>query len=794
MNEKTFRVLEFHKIIDLLSEQAGSSVAKKQLESLVPMTDLQEITEAQEETSQAVSVILAKGALPLGAFYDIEDSLHLAQKGGSLTMKQLLEIGYNLRVAARVVSFLKSDLPPIPVIRSYSDLISLQNHLEETISRAIISEDEMSDQASGELKDIRRSMVRQNEALRAKMNQILNSSENKTYLQDALVTMRGGRYVIPVKQEHRNRFPGIVHDQSATGATLFIEPQAIVNLNNELRELEVAERAEIERILAELSAEVAVYYYPLINNQGLFIKLDVIFAKGKLSVMMNGMEPIMAEEGAVNIRQARHPLIPKDKVVPVNISLGSGYHSLIITGPNTGGKTVTLKTMGLLAMMAQSGLHIPVGDRTALRIFKKIYADIGDEQSIEQSLSTFSSHMNNIVEIVGSSGQDSLVLLDELGAGTDPTEGAALAIAILEALAKKGAKIMATTHYTELKKYALSSPGVENAAMEFNVETLSPTYRLITGTAGKSNAFEIAGKLGLPKTIIDQARGMIDVGSLAFEEVLGSLEEDRRLAEQEREEAIALKLAMKKQKEDLDKREEKLLGQRERILQEAREEAKDLIDEALSVSKEVQKELRELSTVESLGERNKRFDEGRKRLKDAAGKYREKLEMDAEENSNPLSMDNIEIGLPVKILSLGQKGQILTLPGESGDLLVQVGSLKVNVNIKDLMGVQESLDEKLKRASGKASYGNLYRQKSQSVSISINVQGRNLDDAIMEVDKYLDDAFMAGLDQVTIIHGRGEGILRKGLQDVMSHHKHVKSLRKGTFHEGGDGITVVKLK
>ncbi len=792
MNEKAFRVLEYDKIIDMLKAQACSSMAKKMAGELLPSVSVREIREMQAETTEATTAIIRKGALPLGAFYDIEDSLYLAKKGGVLTMKQLLEVLYNLQVARGVVNFLKTDLPRLPIIMSMGEVLSIQKRLEENIDRCILSEDEMSDNASSELKSIRRAIVRQNEALRARMNQMLNSAENKTYLQDAIVTMRDGRYVIPVKQEHRARFPGIVHDQSSSGATLFIEPQAIVNLNNELRELEVAEKAEIERILAELSGNVGEHCQELLNNQKLLIKLDFIFAKGKLSVKQDAAEPTFSENGMMRIKKGRHPLIDTKKVVPISVELGGDYDTLIITGPNTGGKTVTLKTVGLLAMMAQAGLHIPASSGTEMGVFKKIYADIGDEQSIEQSLSTFSSHMRNIVEIVENADEETLVLLDELGAGTDPTEGAALAISILEELASRGTSSLATTHYTELKKYALSTPGVENASMEFNVDTLSPTYKLLVGVPGKSNAFEIAKKLGLEGNIIEKARTLLDKGDIEFEEVISAIESDRRAAEAERDEAVSLGVEIKKQKEEIEKRQAKLEAQREKILADARAEAKAMVDEAGRVAKEVQEELKELAKLESLGERNKRLDKNKRRLKDAAGRYKEVMHI--EENKNPAKAEQLKVGSRVKVVSLGQNGHVLTLPDDKGDLFVQLALAKVNVNIKDLTIIIDGTEKKKKPRQKSSSYGNLYKQKAQNVSVSINVQGQNLDEATAEVDKYLDDAYIAGLEQVTVIHGRGEGILRQGLQKMFKSHKHVKSFRKGSFGEGGDGVTVVTLK
>lgn len=792
MKTKSINVLEYNKIIAKLEEQAGSEMAKKIISELTPSHEVPAIRDMLAETTEAVKLIVHKGPLPLGGFYDIEDSLHLARKGGSLTMKQLLQVLYNLALARRVTTFLKSDLPPLPIIESIAEVIAVHKRLEDEIDRCILSEDEMADNASPDLKNIRRSILRQNDALKARINQILNSSDNKTLLQDSIVTMRDGRYVIPVKAEHRARFPGIIHDQSATGATVFIEPQVIVNLNNELRQLELQEKAEIDRILAELSGAVSEHYHDLLNNQKLLIQLDVIMAKGKLSALQHGEEPSVSQGGELIFKEARHPLIDSKKVVPINVSIGDGYNTLVITGPNTGGKTVTLKTVGLLSMMAQTGLHIPAASGSKIPVFQEIFADIGDEQSIEQSLSTFSSHMTNIVDIVTNAGEDCLVLVDELGAGTDPTEGAALAISILESLYEKGAKTIATTHYTELKKYAISTDGVENASMEFNVETLSPTYRLAIGVPGKSNAFEISQKLGLPEAIIEKSRRLLDGGDIQFEEVISALEADRKAAEEERDEAVMLNIAMKKQKEELDKQTRRLEEQKTKILNQAKAEARRMIEEAKAVSKEVQEELRELTKIESLGQRNKKFDENRKRIKDAAGKYREKVIREV--NDNPVAPEDLKLGDRVKVLSLDQKGEIVSLPDDKGELMVQVGILKAKVNLDDIMLIEGGALDINRPKKVKKNYGSMYKAKVQNVSISIDVRGKNLDDAAMDVDKYLDDATMAGLKEVTIIHGRGEGVLMKGLQDMMRGHRHVKRFRKGKFDEGGDGVTVVSLK
>lgn len=789
MKAKTLKTLEYNKILDLLVQQASSSMAKEELRCLRPMSSVAEIKDALAETTQAQTVILKKGSAPLGQIYDISAAMTFARKGGVLTMGQLLQILYNLKIAANVTTFLKSDLPPLPAIDAIREVIVTCPRLAENIDRCIISEDEMADNASPALKDIRRSITRQNDAIRNRLNSIINSSDNRTYLQDAIVTVRDGRYVIPVKAEHRGRFQGIIHDQSATGATLFIEPQVIVNMNNELREMELKEKAEVERILAELSSAAAEHFHDITNNQKLLTALDIIFAKGKLSMVMGGEEPEVSEKGALVLKDARHPLIDKKKVVPINIKLGDDYETLVVTGPNTGGKTVTLKTTGLLVLMAQSGLHIPAAGTSTLPVFDHVLADIGDEQSIEQSLSTFSSHMRNIVSILEEMKGNSLILLDELGAGTDPTEGAALAISILENLKARGAYTIATTHYNELKKYALSTKGVENGSMEFNVDTLSPTYRLMIGIPGKSNAFEISRKLGLPEHLIQRASRLLERGDIEFEDVISAIEEDKKKAEAERDEAVLLNISMKKQKEELDRRQALLEEKEKKIIHQAKEEARNILKEARETANDVNRELRALNKIESLGERNRRFDKSRKRLKDAEDKFAEK--MIKRVNQSPVKADQLKIGDKVRVVTLDQPGEILSLPDSKGDLLVKVGMMKVSININDLMFMEEDSEMKNKQA-GK--YGTLYKSKAQNISISINVQGENLDDAVMDVDKYLDDAYIAGLKEVTVIHGRGEGILKDGLRKLFKRHKHVASYRKGNYNEGGDGVTIVTLK
>ena len=591
--------------------------------------------------------------------------------------------------------------------------------------------------------------------------------------------------------------PGVIHDESSSGATVFIEPQVIVDMNNELRELEIAERVEMDRILGALSEEVSEHYHDIVNNQKLLIEFDVMMAKGKLSLIYEGEEPVIYKqgEGWLLLKGARHPLLDPETVVPTDIEIGRGYKTLVITGPNTGGKTVTLKTMGLLTLLAQSGLHIPAEERSSIPVFTSIYADIGDEQSIEQNLSTFSSHMKNIVEIVRDADEGSLILLDELGGGTDPTEGAMLAIAILEKLYDKGAITAATTHYTELKKYALSKEGVENASMKFDIETLSPTFKLSIGVPGRSNAFAISEKLGLESDITDKAKKMMDNGDLKFEEVITALEDDRRIAEEERDEAIMLNVVMKKKKEELDKKIKRFEEKKEKIISEAKQEARSIIKDSQDTAKEVQTELRELSKIENIGERNKLFDEGRKRLRDKAGQYKEKIIREV--NNNPVAPEDLRLGDRVKLLTLNQKGELVGLPDDNGKIQVQVGSIKINSKINDIIliegGVMDTNRPKKRKIRGH-SYGKMFKEKAQNISSQIDVRGKNLDDALMEAEKYIDDVSMAGIEEVVIIHGRGEGILREGIRNMLKKHSNIKSFSSGGYYDGGEGVTIVKMK
>lgn len=793
MNQKALETLEYKKIIAQLKREMGSAASAKLADELTPLTSEKIIKEELRSTTEAVDLIVRKGPLLTGGLYDIREALLLAKKGGSLTMRQLLEVQNVLGISSEVVNFMHDDaLPELKYIGEMVDLIVEFTALEKEISRCILTEDEMADNASPKLKDIRRSIHQQNQAIKNKLSRIITSSSNKTYLQDAIVTMRDGRYVIPVKQEYRSFFPGMVHDQSKGGATLFIEPQGVVELNNKLRELEVEEQLEIARILAELSSRVAEHYREIRSNLELLIKLDFIMAKGKLSCKMHASEPKIDADGELRLISARHPLIEYKKAVPVDIRIGGDYRTLIITGPNTGGKTVSLKTAGLLVMMAQSGLHIPASHASTLPIFGEVFADIGDEQSIEQSLSTFSSHMKNIVSIIDKASYDSLVLVDELGAGTDPTEGAALAIAILERFYDSGALTMATTHYNELKKYALATSGVENAAMEFDVETLTPTYRLLIGVPGKSNAFEISNKLGLSESVIERASEHIKHGDMEFENVISSIEDDKRKAAADRLDAESMRAEIEERLKKLEEKEKAISEKRADIIAEAKREARELLRETKSAVKDVQKDLRRLQKSGAHTNLNTgALEKSRRKINEAEDLVSEKVVKQV--NSEPVSADTLKIGDRVKLLTIGQNGTILSLPDEKGNLMINIGALKVKARLQDLMLINEGKDRK-PQAKSSSKYGSLLRSKSSSVSASINVMGKNLEDALADVEKYLDDVYMAGLDMVSIIHGRGGGILKDGIRQMLKRKKYVDSYGAASYNDGGEGVTIVRMK
>lgn len=799
MNSKILTLLEFNKILDLLRDQAGSGLAKERIEQLEPMTNMRMAKDALTETTEAVSVIVHKGSIPVGEIGDISGIVSMARRGRCLSMRELLQVRASIAASRAVKAFLKEDMPDgLNIIPEIAGLLDPAVKLERDIYDAIISEDEMSDNASPDLRSIRRDMRNKNDLIKSRLQKMISSSSAKSHLQDAIVTMRNGRYVIPVKREYISLFPGMVHDQSSTGATLFVEPQAVVTLNNELRQLEMDEQAEIVRILELFSSRVGEHHQSLVNDQRLMAELDFINAKGKLSVMMDGAEPQLNADNFIDIKTGRHPLIPADKVVPTNIELGRDWTTLLITGPNTGGKTVTLKTIGLLCLMAQSGLHVPADERTSLPVLKEIFADIGDEQSIEQSLSTFSSHMKNIIEIFRNAGEGSLVLLDELGAGTDPLEGAALGIAELERLKEAGALVAATTHYTELKKYALSTPGVENASMEFNVETLSPTYKLRVGLPGKSNAFEISEKLGLDKSIIERAAELMGEEQLEFEEAVSRVEADQAAAEARLVEAGREREAAQAVMSEAERELAKAKAEAAKIVEDARKKAGVMLRDAQGTIDEITEELRDIQ----YRKKNAGFNEGhiaggaaegRRKLRQAesALKPADAPKVETLQTGKMPDPEDLKIGMRVKYTKLDQTGEVESLPDSRGNFGIRLGSIRMTVNVKDVV-IAESEPQGNKEKK-KARYGNMSFGKTKTVSTEINLIGMNLDDATDRMNKYIDDAFLAGLKTVNIIHGRGSGILRKGLRAELRRNKHVESYRSAPYDQGGEGNTIVTL-
>ena len=793
MNEKVYRVLEFNKVKDILKTFAKSPMGKDLIGDLVPLTRAHEIRERLNETDEAVSVILAKGSLPLGGLYDIKKKVRYAEKGRILEMQELLDVASSIRTAFEIRKFLGDGaLPEIPLLREYAGFLTDAMVLSERISQCITGPEEMADTASPALRSIRRSMARQKQEARDRISSMINDHRIQAMLQDTVITMRDGRPVIPVRQEYRSSFPGIVHDTSASGATLFIEPQVVVDINNKLRELENEEREEIVRILAELSGAVGRKARELIRNQKYLSRLDFIFARASMSVEYGCLAAELNNEGILDIRQGRHPLIDREKVVPLDIRAGKEYRTLVITGPNTGGKTVALKTAGLLLLMTQAGLHIPAGPGTTLPVMKKVFADIGDEQSIEQSLSTFSSHMKKIVEITAEADRNSFILIDELGAGTDPSEGAALAVSILEYLASRGALIFATTHYSEVKKYALSTEGVENASMEFDVEKLSPTYRMIIGIPGRSNAFEIARKLGLEESIIEEAAGRISSEESRFEDLIAGIEEERRAAGKELEEARRIRLEMEEKEAELKDQIARQEEKSRRALEKARQQASDTIAEARQFSEEMKKELRQLRRSAGDKQNTSKEIEIRRKIREKTDQYRDKREAPVVENAHPAKKNEIRMGDRVNVVSLGQKGIVAGLPDDHDEIMVQIGIMKMRMPLSDIavidrQGVQKTF-------GSRREYSRMYSDKSMNISPEINVIGKRLDEALLEVDKYLDDACMSGLSQVSVIHGKGTGALRNGLREMFRAHREVASFHSASYDEGGEGVTIVKLR
>lgn len=790
MNEKGLKILEYDKIIQMLSEKADSAPGKKCCQELQPMTDLQEINLAQTETEDALSRIFKQGSTSFGSNQEIGFTLKSLQIGSSLSMPELLRVARLLDNVNRIKTYGRRDREDLPEdsLDSYFEQLTPLTQLAGEINRCILSEDEMADDASPGLKHVRRSILLTNEKVHNQLNSMITGSY-RTYLQDAVITMRDNRYCIPVKSEYKGQVHGMVHDQSSTGSTFFIEPAAVVELNNQLRELEIQEKTEIEKVLADLSGQAAEHIQELGDNQKIMTHLDFVFAKAKLALDQNATRPVFNTDHYIHLRKGRHPLLSKDKVVPIDIHLGRDFDLLIVTGPNTGGKTVSLKTVGLFTLMGQAGLHIPALDRSELSIFREVYADIGDEQSIEQSLSTFSSHMTSIVSILKDADDDSLCLFDELGAGTDPTEGAALAISVLDHLHNRGIRTMATTHYSELKVYALSTDFVENACCEFNVETLQPTYRLLIGIPGKSNAFAISSKLGLPDHIIEDARRHITEDKESFEDLLANLENSRLTIEKERQEIESYKREIQTLKERLQSKQEKIDQSRDRILREANEEAREILQNAKEIADETIRTFQKAGSTASI----KDLEKSRQRVRDKISEKNEKLTLKNSNSSHKtLKPNQIKLGDSVKIVSMGLKGTVSSLPDKGGRLFVQCGIIRSQVSLDDLILVEEETINtgKMQRTSS----GKLKMSKSFSVSTEINLLGKTVDEALSELDKYLDDAYLAHLPSVRIVHGKGTGALRNAVQSYLRKNKVVKSYRLGEFGEGDAGVTIAEFK
>ena len=807
MNEKSLKILEFHKIISQLTEYAASQPGKAMCQNLAPSSDYEEILTWQAQTTDAVSRVRMKGTISFSGVKDIGDSLKRLEIGSSLNIIELLSISSLLTVAARARSYGRHEPQEDdgdseefdslePMFRALEPLTPLNNE----IKRCILSEDEVADDASPGLAHVRRSMKITSDRIHTQLNSMLNS--NRSYLQDAVITMRNGRYCLPVKAEYKNQVPGMVHDQSSTGSTLFIEPMAIVRLNNEMRELEIKEQKEIEAVLANLSIQAASYTEELKLDMELLSQLDFIFAKAALARHYKCSAPVFNNRGYIHIKDGRHPLLDPAKVVPINLWLGKDFDLLIVTGPNTGGKTVSLKTVGLFTLMGQAGLHIPAWEGSELAVFDEVFADIGDEQSIEQSLSTFSGHMTNIVQILSQADARSLCLFDELGAGTDPTEGAALAIAILSFLHNMKCRTMATTHYSELKVFALSTPGVENASCEFNVETLKPTYRLLIGVPGKSNAFAISKKLGLPDYIIEEAKTHLEAKDESFEDLLTSLEESRLTIEKEQEELKPYKEEISQLKSRLSQKEERLEERRDKILKKANEDAQRILREAKETADSTIRQINKLSADSGL---NKELEAQRAKLRDKLKQTDEKLAIKTKGPSKTISPKKLKIGDGVKVLSMNLKGTVSTLPNAKGDLYVQMGILRSLVNIRDLELLDEqdvsgpSIPEKnsryrVARGSGRPSGGGIQVSKSASISPEVNLIGMTVDEAMPVLEKYLDDAYLAHLETVRVVHGRGTGALKNAVHQRLKKLKYVKDFRLGVFGEGDSGVTIVTFK
>ncbi len=792
MNEKTLRILEYDKIIQKLVSLTASDLGRELAEVVQPERSLSKVQSLLKETNDGVSFIMRRGSPPLGGIHDIRPGIKRADLGSILSPGELLSIADTLRAARNLKSYSTEDNinEADNTVKELINCLEIHKRIEEKIKFSILSEEEIADGASTTLSNIRRQIRDAQNSIKEKLNGIVRSSKYQKYMQEAIVTMRGDRYVVPVKQEYRTEIPGLVHDSSSSGATIFVEPMAVVEANNNIKQLKIKEQLEIERILAELTADVAGISTSLKSNVSLLAKLDFIFAKAKLSADYNCISPKVSDSKRMVIKRGRHPLLNQKTVVPIDFWIGDEFNTMVITGPNTGGKTVTLKTVGLFILMTQSGLNIPAGDGTEMCIFDKVFADIGDEQSIEQSLSTFSSHMRNIVEILKQVDDRSLVLFDELGAGTDPTEGAALAMSILECLHQNQAVTIATTHYSELKVFAMTTPGLKNACCEFDVETLKPTYKLLIGIPGKSNAFAISNKLGLSDEIIDRAREFLTQEDIKFEDMLMSIQKNLSESEKERMKGESYRVEIEKMKNELETQKEKLNLQKEKYLREAKEEARRILLSAKGETDEILTRMKQLEKETDKADRNKASEEMRLKLKGKLNDIEESLSDSLMPRKGYVKPPkNLKPGDTVLIVNLNQKGTVITPPGNNGEAVIQAGIMKINVHLTNLRVVDEQKKEINRTGSGKIGLA-----KSSNITTEVDLRGLSLDDALENVDKYLDDASLAGLSEVFLIHGKGTGVLRNGIHQHLKSNRHVKSYRLGRYGEGESGVTVVELK
>ncbi len=795
MNDRTLRVLEFHKIIARLAALTASQLGRELAEKLVPETDPEKVKRALKETSDGVSFIVRRGNPPLGGIHDIRGSIRRVRVGSVLSPGELLRISDVLRASRNLKNYAGEDSrertdEESNIVRELINGLATNRRIEDRINSSILGEEEIADDASPTLASIRKQIRNLQESIKEKLNEFVRSPKYQKYMQEPIVTMRGDRYVVPVRQEYRNQVPGLVHDSSASGATIFVEPMVVVEANNNIKQLRIKEQLEIERILQELTSEVASILPELASNIDILARLDFIFAKARLSVDYNCVCPGISSRKKMVIKKGRHPLLDPETVVPIDFWIGDQFNVLVITGPNTGGKTVTLKTVGLFTLMMQSGLHVPASEGTQMYVFDKVFADIGDEQSIEQSLSTFSSHMTNIVKILKEADDRSLVLFDELGAGTDPTEGAALAMSILDKLREWGTVAVATTHYSELKAYAISTEGVENACCEFDVETLKPTYKLLIGVPGKSNAFAIAKRLGLQEEILDKAKEFLTKEEIQFEDILMTIEKNRRESENERIRAERIRIEIDRLKKELEDQKRKLDSQKDKIIRDARDQARKILLEAKEEADAILEELKRLRKEQEEAERSRAAEELRVKLRTKLNRMEESLAQSLMPRQGYVKPpDKLKPGDSVMILNLNQKGTVVTPPDKDGETVVQVGIMKINVHVTNLRLIDDQ-GEILERSG----IGKISSSKSKTISPELDVRGMVLEQAIASVDKYIDDASLSGLREVVLIHGKGTGTLRNGIHQFLKTNKHIKSFRLGGYGEGDTGVTIVELK